>query len=210
MTTTNSQFVSKEHYIAFRKAWAAAVNSDKAKEHTEVRTSTWKGSVEEYTVTVDGWLTSAHHVLYNILRGKPFHYGFTMISNANKLRNGTSPQLGLEQAVRELKHIQKLIKEEEEHTDPVKNEARKKRLSDLFRRKPEVVDKPFYGTSIIDEFLAPFDGTIDRAILKAVKVPTVKPMYVTYGKDKKVVDKMLADGKPVITYDELQALYEVA
>lgn len=209
MTTTNSQFVSKEHYLAFRKAWANAVNSDKAKPHTEIRKSTWRGTVEEYTVTVDGWLTSAHHVLYNILRGKPFHYGFTMISNANKLRNGTSPQLGLEQAVHQLQHIQKLIVQEEEYIDPVKNESRIQRIMNSFKTKREKVDKEFYGTSTIDEFLAPFDGTVDRAILKAVEVPNVKSMYVTYGKDKKVVDKMLADNKPVITYDELQALYEV-
>ena len=87
MTNTNTQFESKEHYLAFRKAWSNAVNSDKAKTHYEERTYTSRSSrtVEKYRI--DGWVTGAHHVLYNILRNRPFHKGFTMINIEKALMN---------------------------------------------------------------------------------------------------------------------------
>ena len=52
MTNTNTQFESKEHYLAFRKAWSNAVNSDKAKTHYEERTYTSRSSrtVEKYRI----------------------------------------------------------------------------------------------------------------------------------------------------------------
>lgn len=63
MTTHNTNFSTKEEYLAFRKAWAAAVNST-------------------------AQITATHHVLYNLLRGLPHDHGFTPITNANKLANG--------------------------------------------------------------------------------------------------------------------------
>ncbi len=74
MTTHNTNFNSKEEYLAFRKAWATAVNNGER-------------------------ITSEHHVLYNLLRGHPHHRGFTPITNANKLRNGMFINYGLYHAV---------------------------------------------------------------------------------------------------------------
>lgn len=74
MTTHNTNFNTKEEYLAFRKAWATAVNNG-----------------EE--------ISAEHHALYNILRGYPASRGFTPITNANKLRNGTPINNGLYYAV---------------------------------------------------------------------------------------------------------------
>ncbi len=82
MTTHNTNFSTKEEYLAFRKAWATAVNNG-----------------EE--------ISAAHHVLYNILRGHPHSRGFTPITNANKLRNGTFINAGLYHALYVLRQFQK-------------------------------------------------------------------------------------------------------
>jgi hypothetical protein len=208
MTTSNTQFVSKEHYLAFRKKWSNAVNSEKAKPHDEVRVYTYKGSREEYTARVDGWLTSAHHVLYNILRNRPFHKGFTMINKPSKIMGGHMPHLGLYQAVGELKNIIKLINQEAEYIDPVKNEARIQRMMATFKRKREKVDKEFWGTSRIDEFLAPFDGTVSREMLLAIDLPKVEALYNDYGKGRKVSQKICSGEAQPRTYDDLLTLIE--
>ena len=64
-------FENTEHYLAFRRAWAAAVN-DK--------------SIH---------LKKEHMLLYNLLRGRPFTTGFKPVHNKNKLMNGTRINHGL-------------------------------------------------------------------------------------------------------------------
>ena len=150
MTTSNSQFVSKEHYLAFRKAWSNAVNSDKAKTRYEERTRSYCNTREVYKFRIEGWITGAHHVLYNILRNRPFHKGFTMINKPSKIAGGHMPHLGLYQAVGQLKYVLKLIKQGEEH--PVYLERR-----NILGRKKGEEQPPFWGTEYIDKFLAPFD-----------------------------------------------------
>jgi len=70
---TNSIFKSKEHYLAFRAAWAAAVNN---------KDKTQRPRAE-------------HFVLYNILRGKSYDRGFTPTTNTKKLQNGAVINQGL-------------------------------------------------------------------------------------------------------------------
>lgn len=192
----NSNFKSKEHYLAFLKAWATAGKSDKAKTHTETRTSTYGSTHMEIDVTIDGWITSAHHVIYNILRDRTFHKGFTMVSNRNKLLNGMSPCIGLYQAVHELKYIQKMITQEAEHPKASK--------LPFFKGK-EV--QPFWGTSRIDAFLKPFDDIIDRDMIMALDIPEVKEMWTSYGQDSRVVVAILSGDYSPKNYDELMAVF---
>ena len=70
--TTNTQFINKEHYLAFRKAWSNAVNSEKAKKKL-VDAESWEGHA--IRVTEDGWIDGAHHILYNILRRRDYDRG---------------------------------------------------------------------------------------------------------------------------------------
>ena len=82
ITTTheNSIFTCKEHYLAFRAAWAKNVND---------------GSFQ---------LTGAHHMLYNILRGRAFDKGFTPITRQTKLQNGYHINHGLYRAAQDLRY----------------------------------------------------------------------------------------------------------
>lgn len=91
-------FETKEQYLTFRKAWAKAVNDPRSKKEIIPRTD----NVESYVVK--GWLTAAHHVLFNILSNRPHHSGFTPITKATKLRSGALINGGLYHAVWELKH----------------------------------------------------------------------------------------------------------
>lgn len=42
--------------------------------------------------------TSAEHIFYNIIRGKPLTHGFTCVTNANKLKHGMKPYHGYDAA----------------------------------------------------------------------------------------------------------------
>ena len=76
MTT---QFENKEQYFTFRKAWATAVNSENV-----------KPTLEKFSWGVErrpGWVQAEHHILFNILRGKPYYTGFVPVTCAKKLEN---------------------------------------------------------------------------------------------------------------------------
>ena len=66
--TTNT-FETKEQYLAFRAAWATAAQSKE--------------------------LTAEHHILFNILCGRPIDHGFTPITKPSKLQNGFRINHGL-------------------------------------------------------------------------------------------------------------------
>jgi len=75
-----SIFESKEHYLAFRKAWSESVNSPEAKK-TLIR--------PEYgdPYRKPGCMNSGHFVLYAILRGRDWRKGFTIPTRENKKNN---------------------------------------------------------------------------------------------------------------------------
>jgi hypothetical protein len=212
MTTTNTQFESKEHYLAFRKAWATAVNSDKAKSRCvtkKVRANVDHSITDEtYTTRISGWIDASHHVLYNLLRDKPFHRGFTIISNRTILTNGMSPAGKLYEATCDLNRIRVFIEDEAKH--PVYLNIKK-----WLVLVTKTENKPYWGTSHIDEFLAPFDGTVTRDMILNMDLPERetlrKALYTSFGKMRYVVAKMLTGEVKLNNYDDLViALKEVA
>jgi len=119
-------FKSKEHYLAFRKAWATSVNSKENKR------------------TGDKRVDAAHHMLYNILRDKPFYNGFSVISNSNKLMNGMYFLQSLVQTHIKLSHIKYLTT-----LDYLNN----------------------INEKYVNNFLEIFEGLIDKDFLKHVQIP---------------------------------------
>lgn len=75
-------FTGKEHFLAFRAAWARNSNGPSA----------------------------AQHLLYVILRGHDAYASFTPISNRTKLANGMSYTFGLHYAMQSLKRVAYLAK----------------------------------------------------------------------------------------------------
>ncbi len=197
-----TQFKSKEHYLAFLQAWATAVNSEKGKTHYVEKSWTHGSTTEIYNEKVDGWITSAHHVMYNLLRNRTFHRGFTVVSNRNKLLNGADPMFGLYLATKRLRRVQGMIQQERNHPEYVTT-------SKMFGlKKEQKPTKPYWGTSHIDAFLEPFGGTIDRDMIMKLDVPEVKQMWTSYGQAARVVVAILDGSYSPKNYDDLMTIFE--
>jgi hypothetical protein len=87
-------FETKEQYLLFRKIWARAVKSPRAKSYILpsdewITTSNYRGYVSHNTGTIrrKGWITPSHMILYNIIRNKPIDTGFTDVTNPYKIAN---------------------------------------------------------------------------------------------------------------------------
>lgn len=89
-------FDTKEQYLLFRKIWARAVKSPRAKSYILPSDewiwnnhSAYTGYVSHNTGTIrrKGWITPAHMILYNIIRNKPIDNGFTDVTNPYKIAN---------------------------------------------------------------------------------------------------------------------------
>lgn len=149
-------FTDKEHYLNFRKAWATAVNSPKAKSHLEP-CNEWIEPTGLSRRTgkqrVRGWIDRRHVILYNLLREKDMEHGFTLVSNRNKLDNGMEVNHSLYYGTYELIAIC-------EHAkcvgDAVVSPWRIKELAKL---------------------LEPFNGTITPEMLGKLKIPRLTLSY---------------------------------
>ena len=75
---TNNIFNTKEQYLQFRKAFAKAAQAKT--------------------------LRAEHFIFLNLVRGLPYHRGFTPITNKNKLANGNHICLGLDKGVQNLRY----------------------------------------------------------------------------------------------------------
>lgn len=87
-------FTDKQHYLNFRTAWSEAVNSDSAKPSKD----------ETYGTRIPGWLTSAHMLLYALLRGRDIRTAFTPLTAERKLQ-GSHPDRGMRDAYHSLKRL---------------------------------------------------------------------------------------------------------
>ena len=149
-------FDTKEQYLAFRTAWAKAAQAKV--------------------------LTVEHMVLYNLIRNKPIHRGFTPVTNTNKLLNGMAINGALCEACWRLNQYAVYASEEGEN----------------------------YRTRWVDEFLAPFEGTLTREQLANIEVPEVKRIEPTYGKGMKMA-KAIIDGEfHPLEMEDLEGWLDVA
>jgi len=136
-------FNDKQHYVNFLKAWARAVNSPNVKATKDPR----------FGNKVGGWVQSEHVFLYALLRGKDINSAFTPITNETRLENGHYQNNGLFWAHQGLRILEWKIERIEKLE---KGESRG--LSNWYEQDYEQ----------INNFLAPFNGTVDLAMLKKV------------------------------------------
>ena len=165
---TKSNFNTKEQYISFRHAWSnAARNSEK---------------------DTSCWLQAEHHILFNLLCGKPVDHGFTPVTNKNKLKSGTYINHGLYFGMMTLATLHDTAKKIVNGTSP--NAWRAERLV---------------------EFLEPFNHTVTVDLFASLDLPKVEPLYSNWGKSKKVATKIIeGDFKPTDFSQIYDALAEVA
>ncbi len=167
---TNSIFKNKEHYLSFRAAWKTAANSAMAKNGA--------------SITLD----AEHHILCNILRGRPFDRGFTPITSTNKLSNGAIINHGLYFGMDVLTSIQEIAK---------KITSGKNITTHAGER--------------ITQFLAPFNNTITVEVLAALDLPDVKPLESSFGKSRAIALKIISgEFKPTTFKQIYDVLGEVA
>lgn len=122
-----------------------------------------------YGNKVDGWLTGAHMLLYALVRGKDIRSAFTPITSTNKLTNGFYINHGLYWAAKELERIAGYAEDDRE-----------------------------WSNKMVEEFLAPFNGTFEKErLIELVSVmPEIKPLYSDYGKGKAIAEQII-ENRPV-------------
>lgn len=188
---TKKFFDTKEQYLAFRAAFAAAQNSPRAK-RTAVPCDEYKyvaadGSKICYPTLhkgtgrarKDGWLTGAHFVLYNIIRGKDYRSGFTIRRNKVALQNAYAPNAALYYAVWKLNSAIGYAKEYlDADTKEIKlwfkfkNEAEKEEM--LAKARADIKKR---ALERVQEFLEPFNGTLTFDQFASIECPSVEAMY---------------------------------
>lgn len=204
-----SHFKTKEEYFEFCAAWASAVNSPKAKKtlvpHNEwlsenpkdnprynhepylscdvkVRNYHWE-TINTGKHKEPGWITAAHHALYNILRDKPAHIGFTPYTRESRMSNGESNMLGFYIAIAELRNYvkkaemlvadqkaEKKFKESKAWKNPVEWVRNHTGSRPVTVRPKELLSEKrrIHLTNEVNGFLAPFNGTVSYEQLVAV------------------------------------------
>src|SRR5271157_4503291 len=78
--STTKFFASKEQYVNFRRAFAVAHLAPENKK-----------SKDQYGNKKFGWLTPAHFMLLNIIRGIPWYRGFSPKTSKPFLESGGTP-----------------------------------------------------------------------------------------------------------------------
>ena len=174
-------FDSKEHYLAFRKAWATAINSPRAKK-TLIHHKEWNS-----TELQQGWIKSSHVVLYNLLRDKPFYNGFTPLLKKSRLKNGGYINQHLyENALHMLCYYQQYATKALS-TEPPKDKH--------YARARE------WGKEKTLEFLDPFNSTISLEMLDALEIPKMEPLRHQWDEGKYWYERAMAGEK--VTFKDI-------
>lgn len=162
-------FKDKQHYLAFRKSWAEAVNSPKAMS-TLVKVPYLRLKDDGFYETIPdgavvrcyGWISAAHHVVYNLLREKDAGDGFTPITNRTKLDAGVFPERVLLDALALIRSFEWQITS----AKSVYNETTEsKSLFGFMKPRPGKIliskDEQYEMRMVtVNKFLAPFNGTV--------------------------------------------------
>lgn len=197
MSNKTNIFTCKEHYQAFRKAWSAAVNDDRAKKHFEPcdewfydSNGKWTHSKGTGRCKFSGWLHAEHMLLYNVLRDKPLTNGFVPVHKTSRIANGGYINHGFWEAAYWLgsyiKKAQRSLTPPAENAKRYYHEAHKQRLETLAT------------------FLEPFDGIVTIEMLAKVEIPEIKPLESNYKPGVEIAREIL-NGKR-FTLDELMPL----
>lgn len=204
-------FETKEHYLAFRASWARAVNDDR-RFPTLVPCDEWIkeaghrgymgfGAVSEGTgrERVPGWVTDAHHALYNTLRNRPTETGFSPVTKTIRLQNGAYINHGLWWAVTVLiDHI----------TTAKQYNTLLKKIEEFKETRPSFTRYNEKRIKRLEQFLEPFDGTVTIEMLASMLVPPVQPIESNFGKGMKLAKAIIEANRKPVTYEDMWNMYQ--
>lgn len=159
--TTQYYFKSKENYLAFKAAWANAVNDERSKSTIEKsHDSAW---------VKKGWITSAHVMLYNIIRGKDPLFGFTPYQKHSKVKGGVI-NMGATEAYNKL--------------------TRMKDYAFTYAKKPDS-----WNGKYVKKFLEPFGDTFTAKDLASINfTPKIDSYHCEFGVGRKLAD-LICEGE---------------
>ena len=187
---TNTFFNSKEDYLLFRELFAKAVN------HENAKSQVIHGDYGTYKK--DGWMTPAHFVFANLVRGRHITHGFTPCTNKNKLSNGGNIWQGLDHAVNTLQNIvdtAHLIKQKDKHRI---YEWDKTRLNDFL--EPFLHEHPENH-----ELKAMFMNLLTKL---SVDLAQHEKYDTTFGKGRKIANEIIHSDKKPQNYQEFMEIVE--
>lgn len=173
MTTVNKFFATKEQYLAFRAAFAAAQHDVRAKKtFTDGVAEVWNVQSNNYSHVATkikhyGWLTAAHFMVLNLARGLPKTRGFTPITSKVKLENGMLATCHIDSAENALAYqINAAKKFVQNHPAELNSWEMPSKVSplDMAKAKAEAIEKKTVSRNKqlkvqLDAFLEPFAGT---------------------------------------------------
>ena len=193
---TKQYFKTKEQYLQFRANFAAAANHANAKSTCEP-CDEWldnEGKISYNTGSsrVKGWLQAEHFIFLNLVRGKPYHHGFTPTTNKNKLSNGGNIWQGLDDAVRRLRYAVTSAKDIKQIPQNATSHS-----GDDFRK-------------FIEPFLGDLPSAIFIEILCSMEEILVehKNYYTYFGEGAKIAKKMVSEDLKPKNYQEFMQIVE--
>ena len=164
-------FKTKTEYFNFIQAWKNACNASERKSQF-IFYKEWN-SIERQP----GWLHASHYILYNYIRNKNLHNGFSFITNSSKLNNGMIINFGLFTGYAELQRIINIARSLLED----------KKISDFYKKR-------------INKFLQPFKGTLTLEHLSNVDLDKISPVCIHFGKGNNLANK-ISEGKQITWLD---------
>jgi hypothetical protein len=208
MNTTNKFFATKQDYISFRKAFAAAQNDPSSKKTLQQ----YKGIVGDgkggYVDSIvkyksPGWLSSRYYLLFNLICNRPFYSGFTPKTKKSFTEAGGNPDRGIATAIDDLRFFvicaQKVL-------DPSKIKA-----PSYYKNK----DADEYVARVLQEaknsvkhFLVPLRETITinqlaNLILPEMPVSGGKPYKEVIAGDTAIIHQVQPEAEVVLTTEKV-------
>lgn len=190
-----SYFETKEDYYAFRAAWSRAVTSPKAKKQVSTYEGTSYETRKPCTIHTfqHGWLHESHMMLYNVLRDKPARSGFAPMKNPKKVHHGEYINRGVWNAA----NILNSRRQDAEIVLGIvipdwPKPKRSKTLADrICGRQCHVERQAFaWERRRLDNFLAPFDGTVTYEMLAQIPKQSERLLERHYGAGKEIYQRM--------------------
>jgi hypothetical protein len=187
---TKTIFENKQQYLAFRAAFAAAQNDPRAK-HTMVPCDEFirvpgkafgrKLSKGTGRTRKNGWLTSSHFLLLNLICGRDFRTGFTYKRSNKALTNGYAPNqalctaaLGLNRAIEHAKSYLEVDTKAITVFSFMRNRLKtEEEIKAHIEQRRSAIKRT--AKEHLDIFLAPFAGLLTIEQLAKIQVPEVHP-----------------------------------
>ncbi len=163
MNTKTRFFETKEQYLNFRKAFALAVNDPRSKKS--------KPDPARYGKRDKGWMTGAHFMLLNCIRGLPVDRGFSpMTKNKSIECCGYAPEHNIEANKRILENYISQAKQFVANKPAdMKNYPSWRYGKALNQEEANNKQQAYYLTQI-QSFLEPFNGTLTPTDLSRVDI----------------------------------------